>query len=590
MPSNSVPVKSTQRTTFTVLDKLDGGWSTRSYPHQIKDSNLALLDNFVRIKDSIWTIRPGNIPYGGGGGGSGSGVPSLAGCRFYRGTPVSGQLCVQSGGNFYTGLDGTGAFSSQNAGMSTTQPATFAQMYDPDNQAGAATTLFICDGSRPPQRWDGTNFGQVNTAATYLPTGLISGQPIKPLYCTDWNYNFVYANEPTDPCAVWISDPLRPESFTATAFTDSAGNGYFPYYPGGRNASLGVITGVLGWGQYLLVFFTSGVVVGYNTGSYGTFQYVWTVLSRTIGCPAPRSIVAMDAQVLFFGGDRFYATDGQTLAPVPDEIPSIYSHNNVAQGPPEMTNVATVAAFRRGLSYMVSYQSNQGSLYNDRMLVFDTQAQGGWYWQGFLGSAPSGGAWSRFPSGMPLNWGVECRGPGDSSYPCFWGLSNQDLVSQHDPSAQCFTDFGNPIPFEIRTKSFFFDKPVNEKVVEGIYPILVFAPLASPYGVNISPYAVFDGGIKYAFSQVFYSITQVTGGTTYGGASGPPLYDTGLVYGGGQPLVAIQQTQKSYSFGGGAGGALPRGFSMAAGLTGNSSNSFNLIGFVVETITDEVEF
>lgn len=564
----------TQKTQFLVVDNLDGGWSTRSFPHRLKDGQLSVLDNFMHLRDNIWTIRPGNINYAGAAGTTGSGQKSLSGVRFYFGSPVLGQLLVQSNGSLYKGNDSTGAFTSVVTGMSTAQAASYAQMYDPDNAVGAATTLFICDGTRAPQYYDGTNTGTVKTTAGFLPTGDISGLPIRPLYVTDWNYHLVYANENTDPCALWISDALRPERFTSTALTDSTGKNYFAYYPGGRNSKLGVITGLAVYGTTLIIFFTTGIVTCVNTGTYGTFQFVFTRISPTLGCPAPRSIVVMDQGVVFFGGDRFYVTDGSYVVPVPDELPTLYNNDNVAQAAPEISDPTSVSGARRGLAYFASYKSSSGLGYNDRAVIFDTQGNGGWQWlQG------TGGVWSRIPTGMPFNWMVECRGPGDTgTYPTFWGNANADQIASFDPSnTPTFTDFGLPISFELRTKAFFLDRPIHPKILEGVWPIMVFNAIASQFTVTVAPYAVFDSGGAFNFNAVSFTTPPV--GTAYGAAVyGSFLYASGT--------TISQQTLKSYP---NNAPRYPKGNSVQLGISGSAANSFNVIGIVAELIVDEPE-
>lgn len=562
----------TSKTYRLVLNNLQGGWSTRSFPHQIRDNQLSVLDNFAHERDNIWTVRPGNINYGSGSGQTGSGVASLAATRFYFGaSTITGQLCVQSGGHLYTGNDTTGAFTSVGTGMSTTQPATFAQMYDPDNLSGANTTLFICDGSRTPRRWDGTNFAAVQQGGVFLPNGVQSGSPITPLYATDWNYSLCYANEPTDQTALWISDQLRPERFTATAITDTAGSTYIPYYPGGKNSALGAITGIRQYGAFLIVFFTAGVVTAVNTGSYGAFQYIFTTISRNTGCTSPRSIVAMDYGIIFFGGDRFYVTDGFGVYPLPDEVPTLYSTDNISSNPPEIANATTVIAARNALTYMAGYETTSGSG-QSRIATFDTQANGGWQY-----TASSGGAWARYPSGMPMAWGVSCRGPGDAAnmFPFFWGSSQGDVVAQYDPPGGPTTDFGNPIVFDIRSKSFYLEAPASPKTIQGFWPLIVVTTFGN-YTFTLSPYVIFDNGAIFSYTPIVYTVSP--SGITYGQQTyGSFKYAAAQVY----ELF----TKKSYP----DQNPTPVGFSFALGLNGSTTNTFNVIGVECDLTLDNPE-
>ncbi len=363
--------------TFRIsADKLDGGWSTRTIATQLPDNKLAVADNVVFAQDGLVSKRPGNITYGGGSGATGSGSPILSMCRFYPASGV-GVLVVHSGTKLYKGNDLTGAFT-QIAGitLSAATPARFTPMYDPDMTSGAATALFITDGVHLPQIWDGTNVAAAQTGGTWLPLGR-AGAAITPLYSCNWDYHLCYAGQPDEPSGLYISDALRPESFTGTNYVASNLSSYVAYFPAGRDGTLGAITGIIPLGAVLLIFYQQGLVVATNSGTYGATQYTFTRLSSTVGATAPRSIVAMDTEVMFFGGDRFYATDGQTLAPLADDLPTLYDHTSRSIAPPEIVNASTVYGVRRGSSYWASYDSNAGGLLG-RIAVFDTSAAGGY--------------------------------------------------------------------------------------------------------------------------------------------------------------------------------------------------------------------
>jgi hypothetical protein len=526
-------VQGNERTFRIVIDKLDGGWSTRTFPHLLQENQLFVADNVVFNRDGLVSKRPGNINYGGGTGKTGSAQPSLAGVRFYYGNPVAGKLLVQSGGNLYQGTDSTGAFASIMAGLSTTQPAAFAQMYDPDAGAGS-TELFVCDGSRIPQLWNGTTASAVQTGfvggVQYLPNGR-TGAPITPKYAVVWNEHLVYAGEPTEPSAVYISDALRPQRFTGFAFTDSAGSPYIPYFP-------------------------------------GAFQYQFSRVSSSIGAVAPQSIVSFDTFVVFFGGDRFYATDSTTVVPIPDLIPSVYANTAQSVFPSEMATKNSVVGARRAQQYWASYDVI-GLGTPTRIVVFDFAANGGWTFGGAVTiGVTNGGAWSRWPTGMALGWGIECRGPGDKQQ-MFWGSSQADVVAQHDTGV--YSDFGNAIALEIRAKSFFLDKPIWPKTIQGLYPLLVYAVQGAAYSSTITPYVVLDQQQDLAPP---ISVPITPNATAYGVGE----YGT-FTYGASNQLAQVNP--KGYP------GQPSQCFSFSPGVTENSVNPFNLIGFVVEVTVDE---
>lgn len=555
-----------ERTTRIVVDDISGGLSTRSFPHLIADNELAIADNVVFTRDGIASKRPGNVNYGGGNGATGSGSAILAMTRFYAGTPVAGSLIVHSGANLYKGTDGTGAFAQIMNGLSAAQGANFAQCYDPDADAGAgAVVLVVCDGARIPQLWDGAATSAVKTGSAggvnYLPVGR-TGNPITPAYLCNWGPYLVYAGEPTEPSAIYISDALRPERFNGYGLEDSAGTQYTPYFPAGRNTDLGIITGLAVVGGVLLIFYTSGIVACTNTGTYGAFEFEFSRLACAAGCVAPRSIAIFEWFVVFFGGDKFYATDGLTVVPLPDRVPSIYSSTNTAIYPPEMKTKNSVVGVRRSQQYWASYDVT-GNGVPTAVAVFDFRANGGWQY-----GAQSGGAWSRWPTGMAVSAAIECRGPGDNDQ-LFWGSSQADLVAQHDTGV--YADFGESIPCEVRAKSFFLDRPIWPKTIQAVYPLLLYPAEGNEYTGIVTPYVAMDQQLD--FSPPVNVDVQEAGGV-YG------VKDYGAFnYGSAQNIVT--GVPKGYP----AQPAL--GYSVAPGCTESSSNPFNCIGFVCEVTIDE---
>lgn len=564
-------VAGTDKTFRVALQSLDGGLNTRAYPHTLQDRFLSVADNAVFLRDGLVSKRPGNAYYGGsvnGATGGGSAILSLA--RFY---PASGSpiLVAQSGVNLYSGNDGTGAFTLINGGMTAGARAQYCQMFDPDMTSGAAPALFICDGKRIPQQWDGTNFVPVQTGGTFLPNSPTTGLPIKPKYCCDWGYHMVYAGDDSDPTGLYIADALRPQRFTGTSYVDSATTSYIPFYPAGRSGKMGNITGLVPMSaDTLLVFFTNGIVTCTNTGSYGAFEFAFTILSRSVGCPSPYSIVPFDSFCVFFGGDRFYAASPAGVYPLPDRVPTIYARNAQSAYPPEIYDITKVVAVRHNTQYIASYPTDAG-LINNRCAVFDTAAAGGYIF-GFFPRGydeTNGGAWSRW-LGMNLNCAVECRGPGDT-YQLFWGGSDADYVAQHDTGT--YDDFGNDITFEVRGKAISLDKLYAPKYVHSMYVVMVFDTRPQSYTSTLLPYVVRDQLIDDAPTV---SVVVSTVGVKYGG---------GATYGGSTTYQSSQQTLQStlkvYP-------AQPTAAnSITPGLIEKSKNPINLIGFALEMTCDD---
>jgi hypothetical protein len=457
------------------------------------------------------------------------------------------------------------------SGFSTSATPTFTQVYDPNATTASKIVCIICDGSRIPYYTDGNTVAPVTTTAGYLPVGVQSGTAIKPSIAYLWGYSLVYTGDSSDPGAVYIADAMSPETFTGYSFvTPNGANSYIPYYPGGQNGTLGAVTGLASVGANLVIFFTAGVVVAVNTGTYGATQFQFFRVSSSTGCTSTKSIVEFDGFVMFFGGDRFYGTDAQYVYPVNDEEADVYSYMSRSAQPPAIKNITTVVSVRRGSQYWASYDTT-GSGMQDTILVFDIGANGGYTFG--PDSRQNGGAWSRWPSGMPLSAACSCRGPGDTGQ-VYWGNSTKDQIYQHDIGT--FSDDGAPIAFEMRSKYFAFDKPVNPKTVQALYVIGVFDVPGAGYSSTIIPYITIDTDVDQA-QPIAFTINQQS--ILYGGLSN---YGGSSTY--GTPGSYQQQTGKGYP------AYPPKGQYIGVGVTETSVNPFNVLGFVLEATIDAPEF
>lgn len=561
------------RTVRVVIDGLVGGASTRTFPHLLPDNKLAVADNVVFGQDGVVAKRPGNIKYGGNGV-TGSSASALSMYRYYPATG-SPQLIVQSGGKLFRGTDSNGTFTAAVTGVSSSTPGHYSAMYDPDFST-PDTCFFYCDGSSVPRVFNATTAGTVSTAAGFLPTNRAGTAPITPRFVQSWDFHLVYAGEPTEPTAVYISDALRPERFSGFTLTDSAGVNYIPYFPSGRDGNLGRITGLSIIGTNLIIFYQNGIIGGVNNGTYGAFQYQFYRISSSVGCVSPESIVAFDGYVIFYGGDKFYACDAQNVYPLPDEYPTFYGVQTLASGMPNIADRTTVVGCRRSNQYWASYRSTSSPGPQDTILVFDIAANGGWqpgasgYGSVAATGSGSGGAWSRW-LGLNLSCSVECRGAGDS-FQFFWGSSQSDQIAQHDMGT--YSDFGNPISVEIRSKSFFLDQPANLKLVNHIYPVVAYVASSPSFTSSIQTYA-FVNTNRFFSNQVTENV--MVPGVTYGNSQ----YGT-IRYADGS--ATLQDTLNSYP----PTGGFNEGFSFAAGAIENSIYQFALIGFVLEVIVEPV--
>jgi len=573
------PVKGQQNTSRVTIAELTGGLSTRAFPTLIPGNYLTVANNVRYYSDGLISKRPGNQNFGSGNGAIGTGLPSQSGTRFYPASTVAAsaapQLIVQSNGKLYRGNDITGTFTQVASAFTFSNNCNYTQMFDPVTQQ---IQLFVVDGAHVPVMVNAAGVGtQVSTGFgvgtnAFLPANPL-GNPITPAYLCEFQYHLVYAGEPTDPTAIYISDALNPQNFNGYSITDTQAVNYTQYYPGGRGGKYGVITGIATVGQSLLIFFTNGIISMQNSGVYSATQYTFNVLSPSIGLKSPRSLIFMDYFVSWFGGDKFYATDGiNFLSPIPDELPTVYSNTSTSAFPPLIKNNTTVMGDRRESQMIWTYDSTGGGII-DSNVVFDMSAQGGW-----SPGNNKGGAWAMW-SGMPMEWAVECRGPGDN-FQLFWGSSIADKIAQHDyvatigASGGC-SDFGQPISMEVRTKAFLFDIPANPKTVQSMYIMCAFNALSMEYGVSIQPYIFFDNFQVLTVNQAQFNVPSV--GAIYGTG---PVYGTGVLY--ESESLSFQQTSKASMPG------ISQGLSVAPGIIETSIWPVNLYGFVVELTVEPV--
>lgn len=619
MAVNYNPIPNQDLAYRAIIQDLTGGWSTRTAPHMMLDNYLYKADNVVYYQDGLVSKRPGNVYYGeantttsltsgyslgrtgtemlSGGQPGQQSIDSLPGfpinsmTRFYQ-PGEAPALLVQSNSKLYQGNDTYGTFMvAISGGLAPNTPCSYTQMYDPDSPLGAGTMLFICDGISIPKVYNGTTFVGVHTGLQpVVPLGVPNWlpndperNPITPKYCCDWQFHLAYAGQYNDPGALYISDALRPESFNGFANVDSSGLPYIAYYPDARDGTIGEITGLVVIGPYLVIFYTAGIVTAINTGSYAATQYQFVRISNRTGCVSPQSIIPMGGYVAFYGGDGFYATDGQNLWKLPDELPTVYTGSGQATRQPLIQNQATVFGVRHNDLMIWSFTGINSST-NNQCVVFDEGAQGGW-----SPGQSRGGAWALWPSGMPIGAAVDCRGPGDN-FQMYWGASNADIVAQFDVATTTvaisgnYADFGLPIAMELQTKALYFDNPASKKLAQGMYLMVYIEALATGYELYVNPYIIGD------LSQVNAAIpTNMVASLEYGTDSSGVYYGEALYRGVNSPIKVyyeaankgfFQSTEKAFF-----NNAISQ--SWQPGVKETSTYPFSVMGMILECIVDE---
>ena len=250
-------------------------------------------------------------------------------------------------------------------GTSGTTNVAATQMYDPDNPLTIGSdTLFLVDGANPPQMWTGppaATTTQVQTGtysargATQVgcPTNRANTAPITPAFVTVCRNQLIYAGEPTEPGAVYISDPFFPEAFNNNSLltTGVVAGTYIPYFVGRSDGvEGGPITGIGPLGNALMVYKQSAVYrMDYGFSLFGdASNWAVTPVSVSVGCQSPKSLVRFDTFHVFLGNNGVYMTDGISVQRISDNMSPLF------EGPSALIqNRATAVACRFGQKYII---------------------------------------------------------------------------------------------------------------------------------------------------------------------------------------------------------------------------------------------
>ena len=315
---------------------LSGGRNTKRDPHALDRNQLVVSDNTWMAQGNTIAKRPGNVSINisagafgaisAGSTGSGVGYSGMVEGRFQD---VTALLVQGTNNQLYGAFVNLGSISVgtgsvwASVGSISGGVIQAAQLYDPakTNANGPDGSLFLVNGLDTPKYWNGpgTTIQPVPLATLPLQSFSIPpsnlNAPIKPKYVATLFSSLFYANDPqTDPCAVYVSNPFNPETFTINLITPSPAvntNSYIPFYVGrGDGINGGYITGLAPLGQTMVAYKESSIYYIYNVSLTG--QMLWAVAlgSASVGALSPRSIVSFDTFHVFLGIDGVYTFDG----------------------------------------------------------------------------------------------------------------------------------------------------------------------------------------------------------------------------------------------------------------------------------------
>jgi hypothetical protein len=537
---------------------LSGGRNTKKDPHALDRNQLAASDNTWMAQGNTIAKRPGSISIpnisagnwaqiSAGNTGLGVGFTAMVAGRFFNQTA----LVVQGTNNQLAAVPlalpgvSVGVNSWISLGKVSGGVIAAAQLYDPDptSKNGPDGTLFIVDGVDTPKRWNGPGSPLTPAVVGQLPTKSDgSGNPITPAYVASLNSSLFYAGEPTDPSMVYISNPFLPEKFNQNLVntTGAIAGPNFVGLPVGRGDGIGggSITGLERMASAMVVYKQSAIYACVNLGLLGDLVWGASVVSSSVGCVSPRSIVAFDTFHCFLGIDGVYTFDGQYTRKISENNPDLFDGPSA-----QILNRTTAVGVRYGNRYLIFFDNGGGT--------------------GIALGYPNAGAW--FDFGKPDNDGypavgtinlsnaagntnmnvggiVPLRGPNDLGN-FAWADATKDRIGEFGATVNgfpTFADFGVSFTTTLLGKADFFsdiwgqESPEDLKVVDSVHLLMSFAV----YAASGQTYT-FNGTVYYdqlnllSAASASYSLpsqgiaavgTAVVGTAILGLAIGTPAY------------------------------------------------------------------
>jgi len=504
---------------------LGGGLNTSDDDHAIKRNQLSQSVNCWYAYGRSISKRPGSNSFitaaATGGGGVGSGIATA---RFNNQTYVIVQV---DGNKLYAAKASDATWTSIGSMASGAGPIQAAQMYEPNT---ATNCLFIVNGVDTPWVWQGPGFNiaaATSLTSAQVPLNLTASATITPAYVTTYSNYLLYSGEPTAMSAVYVSNPDYPNNFTVPAALTSPGNatGYIPYFVGlNDGVNGGNITGLLTLEIGIIIFKEACIYAFTFTSLYGATIFYPSIISASVGCLSPRSIVRFDGFGVFLGIDGVYtvALNGEPPELISTAI-NTYFDSTMVGYPAIIANNQTAVAVRQSGKYLIWFTSGSSAYSNDTGIWFNFR-------QLDENQKPTTGE----IQGMYVGGAAPLRGPGDDGN-FVWVDASLDRVSKFgygfSDAVPGTTGYGNPITSLFTGKSDFFediwaaDGALRPKTVSKVWLVLsLFGHLASGiYNGSLTFQALWYGGgslggrTSGTSGQITASVgTATTWGTDWG--------------------------------------------------------------------------
>ncbi len=455
---------------------LGGGLNTKKDSHAISRNQLAALINGWYAYGDVLSKRPGSTPYvtstgATGSGGAGNGI---AVGRFSNASVA----VIQQGTQLYYARPNDVAYTLIGSLASSPGPIRAAQMYDPST---GKESLFIVDGAETPKIWAGP--GGTFTAAT-VPQNGSNTAPITPKFVATVgnNSHLFYAGEPSYPTGVFISDSFYPQSFTGNAPVSSGYPGTYAPYVVGLNDGVngGDITGLEPLGSMMLVYKQAAIYRMIQVGLYGQMLWSSELVSGSVGCLSPRSIVRFDTFHCFLGIDGVYQTDGNTTRCISANVPT-YFDSTLSGNAAIIADRTSAVAARIGNRYCIWFDDGSGVPSRGLWFDFNKLDEDGLPCVGEI-------------QGMKVAGMVALRGPQDDGT-AIWVDAAQDRVGKFGLG---FADFSNPITLQFFGKADFMDDvfgpeaPLMPKAIDNIQLLVALPQTAANEALTFSATVITD--------------------------------------------------------------------------------------------------
>jgi hypothetical protein len=544
---------------------LSGGLNTRKDPHALDRNQLAVSVNTWLGTGNAISKRPGNIPYPQVGG-TNPNFLGMARCFYSQQTVVIGYT---TGGVLYYARPTDSQFTSIGAATSGGTSLNAAQMYDPTT---GLNQTFLVDGVETPRTWQGpgTSLGTVVTTGTNCPYNHSNAAPITPKFVTTAGFYLVYAGEPTEPTAVYISNPYYPQVFNNSATTTSGilPNPYIPYLVGFNDGvNGGDITGILvlanGTATGAIMVYKQAAVYQMNqVGFFGEMYWGATLVSASTGCLSPQSIVGFDTFHCFLGVDGVYQTDGLSVRRISDNVPTLFDSTLVGTSAAILNRTSAVAV-RHGQRYIIFFDDGNGTTspagHPTLGAVFD-----------FSRPDADGYPGVTLIRGMSPTCIVPMRGPADDGnfVWCNYTGGNNIFrfgVGSSDNGADISVSFFGKADFMV--DPFGPDAPVCNKAVTAAYLLVSTPSTGGNETLTFTAYATMDFGFS---SETTGAAISIMGGAIYGTSAGAAIYGQSVYTSGSNPNFALLKFQNQVA---------SQGHVCQFGFSESSSYAWTILGY-----------